>query len=195
MDIGIPSVKMFPCVGKSYHEAGYTGRKLLILGESEYEWNPDALQPEIATWLITANANGGLKNPFYTKIYHSFSNEPKWQSLEHFADFWNSITFYNYIQEKVGTTPRQRPNLEMWPKWRDTFELVLEKLNPDRVLVLGRALWDNLTALGLIRNDANNETFFLNGKGQSIKVAHIPHPASFGFKPSEWRKITFGLLS
>ena len=195
MDLGISTVKMFPWVGKSYNDAGYRGRKLLILGESEYEWHPEALQPEIATWLITANANGGLRNPFYTKIYNSFSDEPKRQSLEHFAEFWNSVAFYNYIQEKVGTTPRQRPTWEMWPRWRDTFLLVLEKLKPNRVLVLGRALWNNLNALGLIGNGMNNEAFFSIGDGKSIKVAHIPHPASFGFKPSEWKKITLTLLS
>jgi len=194
MDIGIPDVKMFPWIGKGYNETGYKGRKLLILGESEYEWKPDALQSEIATWLITANTNGGLKNPFYTKIYNSFSDELKWQSLEHFADYWNSVAFYNYIQEKVGATPRQRPTLEMWPRWRDTFVLVLEKLNPDRVLVLGRGLWDNLNALGLVGNAVDNTTFFSIGENKSIKVAHIPHPASFGFKPTEWRIVTRNLL-
>jgi hypothetical protein len=194
MDIGIPEVKMLPWVGKNYNETGYKGRRLLILGESEYEWNPEALQPEIATWLITANANGGLKNPFYTKIYHSFSDEPKWQSLEHFADFWNSVSFYNYIQEKVGTIPRQRPTLEMWPRWRSTFLLVLEKLSPDRVLVLGRDLWGNLNALGLISSGVNNETSFSIGETTLIKAAHVPHPASFGFKPANWKNITSDLL-
>jgi hypothetical protein len=193
MDIGIPEVKMCPWVGKNYNDAGYKGRRLLILGESEYEWEPGALKPEIATWLITANAKGGLKNPFYTKIYNSFSEEPKWQSLDHFADFWNSVTFYNYIQEKVGETPRQRPTLDMWPRWRSTFVLVLEKLSPDRVLVLGRGLWNNLSALGLI-NAVNKDAFFLVGENKSIKVASIPHPASFGFKPSEWRTVTRDLL-
>ncbi len=163
------------------------------LGESEYEWKPGALQPEIATWLITANTNGGLRNPFFTKIYNAFSDEPKWESLVHFADFWNAVSFYNYIQEKVGETPRQRPTPEMWPRWRSTFVLVLEKLNPDRVLVLGRGLWNNLNALGLI-NAAPNEAFFLVVENKSVKVAHIPHPASFGFKPAEWRILTRDLL-
>jgi hypothetical protein len=196
MDIGVPEVKMFPWVGANYSGTGYRGRKLLILGESEYEWEKDALKSEVATELIRANVGGSLKNPFYTKIYNALSDEAKGQSFERFADFWHSIAFYNYIQEKVGTAPRERPTKEMWPRWKSTFLLVLEKLNPDRVLVLGRELWSNLNELGLIRNGAaTNEAFFSVGEAKSIKVARIPHPASFGFKPSDWRKATFELLS
>ena len=194
MDIGVSDVRMFPWVGANYAESGFRGRKLLILGESEYEWTIGALQPEIATWLITANANGSKKHRFYTKIYHVFSEEPKWQSLEHFADFWQSVCFYNYIQEKVGTAPRQRPLPEMWPRWKDVFLSVVGKLNPDRILVLGKKLWSSLDDLGLVQIENDGEAWHLKSETTLIKIAYIHHPSSPCFRPASWRQIVANLL-
>jgi hypothetical protein len=185
---------MYPWVGADYQTIGYRGRRLLILGESEYEWEKDALVPEIATWLIAANVKGTLRNPFYTKIYNAFSDEPKAKSLPQFAAFWNSVAFYNYIQEKVGPTPRLRPTPEMWPRWRPVFLQVLNCLRPDRVLILGRALQWNLKGLGLLEESDGPNQCRIVGGGLNIKAAYIPHPASFGFKPASWRPVTCSLL-
>jgi hypothetical protein len=186
---------MRPWIGPSYGGSGYRGRKVLVLGESEYEWKSGVLTSEIATTLITDNIRGDYSNPFYTKIYHVFSEEPKWKSFARFGEFWNSVAFYNYIQEKVGTTPRQRPTPEMWPRWQGTFLSVIETLAPDRILVLGLELWQNLQWLKIIERSPEKEgEFRLIAKTLTIKAAHIPHPASFGFKPDEWRAATGDLL-
>jgi hypothetical protein len=186
MDLGIPEVKFFPWVGGQYNESGYRNRKLLILGESEYQRPPYVLEPELVSMLIRGN-----KFRFYTKVYHSISDV----ALEDTQTFWNAVAFYNYVQEAVGTGPRQRPTPDMWAKSKLTLLLVLEKLSPDRVLVLGSGLWWNLCALDLIEDKTVNEgCFYLRAGAQFIKTAHMLHPASFGFKPVEWRNTTSNLL-
>ncbi len=187
MDLGIPEVKFFPWVGSRYCRTGYRGKKLLILGESEYQRPGSNLEPELVSTLITDN-----KFRFYKKVYRSISDGVEEDSQM----FWNSVAFYNYVQEAVGTAPRQRPSHEMWTNSAVPFRLVLNKLDPDRVLVLGCALWANLQSLGLIAVDSTlKDSFYLSTNHKRIKAVHIRHPSSWGFKPATWRSIAASLLT
>ncbi len=186
MDLSIPEVKFFPWVGSEY-ESGYRNRKFLILGESEYQRPGYQLEPDLVTLLIK-----GEKYRFYRKVYRSISDGMN----EDFVAFWKSVAFYNFVQEAVGTGPRQRPSSEMWVRSEAPFRLVLKRLAPDRVLVLGQALWCKLWALGLMSSKGSNESgFFLTCDGREVKTACIRHPASWGFKPANWRRVASELLA
>jgi hypothetical protein len=187
MDLHIPEVKFFPWVGDNY-KAGYRNKRLLILGESMYERPEYTMENDLSSLLI----KGDKKFRFYNKIYHSISDG----IMEDFKAFWNSVAFYNYIQEIVGTGPRQRPSPEMWKNSEGTFRLVLGVLKPDCVLVLGRALWWNLYDLKLIVDDsAKKGSSYLLPDSARIGAACIRHPSSWGFKPAAWRSIACTLLT
>ena len=179
-----PEVKFPPWIGGAYKE-GYRNRKLLILGESAYQVPGSTLVPNYVTLLIKEEKS------FYRKVYRSVSDGTK----EDFITFWSAVAFYNFVQESVGTGPRQRPSREMWVRSEVPFRLVLGELEPDRVLVLGQMLWCKLWALGLMAPaELGAKDFFLSCDGKKIKTMCIRHPASWGFKPTDWRKVVAKLL-
>jgi len=50
------------------------------------------------------------------------------------------------VQELVGERPRQSPTPDMWKRSKDAYYQVLQDLEPDLVVVLGRQLAKNLPA-------------------------------------------------
>jgi len=185
MNLEIPEVKFFPWVGNAY-EDGYRDRKFLILGESEYQRPGYTLESDLVSLLIA-----GGKHRFYRKVYRSISNE----SIEHFDSFWKSVAFYNFVQVAVGTGPRQRPSKEMWRVSETPFRLVLSRLKPDRILVLGQELWCNLWNLGIMSEESEGSSrFFLTCEERRVRTACIRHPASWGFRPAAWRNVVSDLL-
>jgi ABC-type Fe3+-hydroxamate transport system substrate-binding protein len=62
-------------------------------------------------------------------------------------EFWDSVAFYNYVQEYAGESPDGTVTDEMWSKAKEPFLEVLEELKPDALLVLGKKLSKNLPAL------------------------------------------------
>ena len=90
------------------------------------------------------------------------------------AEFWNSVAFYNYIQEVVGENPRDRPTDAMWEQAKQPFLQVIESLSPDIVVILGGHLSHYISQI----KDQCPTTYF----------CHWYHPSSFGhFKKHEAR--------
>jgi hypothetical protein len=177
--------------GASYKSDGFRGKRLLILGESAYgsrTWTQDE-----QNGFILANLTGTESHSFYTKVYHSFSDVPKRVSMKQFREFWDSIAFYNYIQETVGPRPKYRPEIEMWVRWKEPCVAIIGSISPNRILVLGRQLWRTLHDLKLLRTHDDTTSDFI-AENATVKCSHIPHPASVGFRPSDWRALTSQLM-
>lgn len=101
--------------------------------------------------------------------------------------FWNTVAFYNYITEIVGDGPRCRPSSEMWGNAEKPFEEVIDVLAPNRIVVVGKTLWDNMTSIGhagcdLFAGESRRETWvFVTPSGTSVLATWTYHPAYPGF--------------
>lgn len=124
--VRIKGVYFSPCVGSKYRESEL---KLLILGESHYGKGGAEDLSE-----ITVAAVGDGKHRFFVSVRRLFDGG---------EDFWEEVAFYNYVQELAGCEPRQRPTEKMWACSHAAFGLVLKKLQPDRILVVGKTTWLN----------------------------------------------------
>jgi uracil-DNA glycosylase len=124
------------------------------------------------------------------------------------ADFWNRVAFYNYLQEFAGTRAGHRPKAKQWEDEThfDAFQKVIDALKPDRILVLGKATWQNMPGapkLGFRVPDPEPrlrvaEAFGRVSKGESIScwyhrsdggralAAPIYHPAHRKFDWKAW---------
>ena len=147
--------------------------KVLILGESHYERegsDRDTFTQEvIRSWAV--GEHGTRK--FFTTIAKVLSgNLDKHMTKDEKAEFWNRVTFYNYIQEVVGKEPRDRPTETMWERAEQPFLQVIESLSPDIVVVLGGHLSHYI-------NRVKNQC-------PAVYFCHWYHPSSFGhFKKHE----------
>jgi hypothetical protein len=107
-------------------------------------------------------------------------------------EFWNSVAYYNYIQEFVGDSPRQSHPYELWPRYEPAFAEVLSRLKPQLVLVIGRLNWGNIPDLtgweGHKLEDAPEpkyaDTWWYSVGGRQTALAfHIKHPsAGYNFR-------------
>jgi len=189
-----------PWIGYNYENGGNFGRRILLLGESIYskvhinaprEETKEHLRHVIQKIAVDGN------DRFYAKVRnlvlrgngHSvdgFGSKKKRQ------DFWDSVAFYNYIQEFVGTEPRDRPKPHLWKESEAGFWEIVETLKPDVCLVLGEELWAKLPkkndsrkiTVDCFKDNASNISFRSIGEsGHKTLCAHTPHPAyPRGFK-------------
>lgn len=164
--------------GDDYRTSGLNGVRVLILGESHYG-NPEELAPTF-TQGVVRSLGIESRHRFFTAAAKLLLNSPAGVPLtdSERARFWQRVAFYNYIQEFVGTTPRTRPTKKMWQQAGNCLPAVVSELNPQLMLVLGKALASWLPELPA-----------------SLKVCRVPHPASFGFQLGKWQLDVQGALA
>ena len=185
---------MEPWIGSKYLSSPFNGTRLLILGESEYEWKPGCLTSNVATELISQVAEGMWTNKFYSNIFRVLTGIRRTQAAAGvYRDFWHSVSFYNFVQEAVGPAPRYRPSEAMWQNGLPYFETVLAELSPRVILVLGKQLWWNLVQLAVVNDAANGNQ--LISVGSSVALAtYICHPSSSRYSYAVWRPSVEKLL-
>ena len=181
-----------PWVGENFSEGGLWSKKMLILGESHYQWDKDiSLTKNLTIQCVREQIDGVSTKAFWTNIVIALRNIRP--SLEDKYRFWHSVAFYNYIQCNVGFGPRVRPSDEMWEKSREPFFEVLNELQPNCIIVLGYQLWDYLPCKGeqgpVIDGAPRKETWLYPVNGNTHALAYnIKHPSA-GF--SGWSQYPF----
>jgi hypothetical protein len=125
-----------PWIGKRYGKAPY-GFKLLVLGESHYRW-PDHPEDETTITRVALEENWD-----HHRFFLSLEKLIPLPQGRHGLRGWDTVAFYNYVQEFVGDRPRDRPTDEMWSSVLtvSAFSEVLEICKPDRILVVGKTTW------------------------------------------------------
>ena len=193
------TIRFKPYVGKNYHSQNF---KVLVLGESHYLNDTDFkdfLNNEKRIELITQNVlsdylhyketgEGFQKwmNTF-TRFANLYTN--KTLSSAEVLEFWNSISFYNYVQSPMHAA-RQSPAGEDFLKSMDAFKQVVEELQPDFVFFWGYRLWNNFP-----------KEYYHGVEGESRKMHYLklnrnipfmvnPHPSSSSFNKSLTQDIT-----
>lgn len=97
--------------------------------------------------------------------------------------FWQSIAFYNFIQEPVGEVARQEsPTPEMWQRAVEPFRSVIADLEPQGIVVLGKRLWRHLpqpvkTITKTVDDAESLAVRVYEEKGHRALAGHVTHPA------------------
>jgi len=185
-----------PWKGSKYESNKLFEKRVLVLGESHYEWDKKIpLYSDLTIDCIKEQIEGDYTKQFWTNIAITFLN--KSPELQDKKEFWDSVAFYNYVQECVGSGPRIRPTNEMWRKSEQGFAEVLAELLPQVVIVLGYELWENLPKLGgyngpeiigpeIIEFKQKTDTWrYPLSNGETCLAYAIRHP-SYGFSGTYW---------
>lgn len=173
------SPKFEPWIGEKYTTKGIEGGvRLLILGESHYGTPGD--DDASFTQQVVENHGKEKRHAFFTKTAKLVLGMGKGEYLqdEKRRQFWDSVAFYNYIQEYAGETPDGDVTNEMWERAKEPFLDVIEQLNPDALLVLGKQLGSNLPDL---------EEF-------DFEMCVVTHPSSSRFSYTDWKSEVQGML-
>jgi hypothetical protein len=162
---------------------------LMILGESPYRDRP--LTPEFTTQVVQ-DAMGGSGDPslnFFAKTVGSFFGGR--QNIECRRDFLRTVAFYNFIQDPQPG-PKVRPFREVWTRAIPAFTEVLQKLEPQFVLVLARDLWNQISTIpkspSIRVSDGKTSTgrfYELPSRTLSFFFP-INHPSSVGWSYKNW---------
>ena len=134
--------------------------------------------PDFATQLILKSQMESGTCKFYSNIFRVLTGVRRTQAAAGvYHDFWHSVSFYNFVQQAVGPSPRYRPTETMWKDGLPYFETVFTELSPHAVLVLGKQLWWNLTELAVVHEAANGNHFVSIGSSTAL-ATYICHPSS-----------------
>lgn len=181
------NVRFHPRIGGNYTQGIY-GKKVLVLGESIYccvKCNtPEVCKNQIKD-IVKKQLDGEEKNPFYTlipKLYIGDINKPF--QIEEKIEFWNKVSFYEFIQTSVGIADRVRPTLEMWNDAVNPFFEILDILEPQVVLITGKELSNYVVRLFEERKKVfdSEKSFLIHNevlyKNRNIDLVCIYHPSS-----------------
>jgi hypothetical protein len=165
------SPKFEPWVGEKYATKGFKGGvRLLVLGESHYGIPGD--DDASFTQQVVKDHGKENRHAFFTKTAKLVLGMGTGEYLhdEDRRQFWDSVAFYNYVQEYAGERPDGNVTSEMWEKAKEPFLEVVEQLEPDALLVLGKQLGDHLPDLGEF----------------DFETCVVTHPSSSRFSYSDW---------
>jgi hypothetical protein len=174
-----------PWVGADYAK-GLNDQRLLVLGESHYSEDARNAYPNL-TRDIVQRVVGGERFPFFTKLGGVIQ-----ASTDSSTFSWQSVLFYNFVQQLVGAHARDRPTEAMWANGFEAFGGVLAQYQPSAVLVAGVGTWS-----GLSRYFPSDAQSHATASGEHVRAweltglppiaaTWIDHPASFGFRAEEW---------
>ena len=208
-----------PYVGEDY-QMGYSGKKLLILGESHY-----CHKIEDATTLCgkeeecqqlpeCRNDTNKVINSFldykrgvgqganWMRTYTRFTNIflGGQASKEELLDFWECIMFYNYVQAATEG-PRISPTEQDFEQSQTAFFEVLEEYKPDLIIVWGARLEGKLPQKNKTLSDfeifdtPGHIIHYYEVAGKKIPAYAIYHPSSssFSYKYHEYLQEAFRL--
>ena len=129
----------------------YATTRLLLLGESAYSWKtngkikhppPEHCKEQVDR--VVDDFRGCCSSSgFMPKLSRALTNkrEPTREELR-FA--WDRVAFANYVPCTVGLGPRTRPTEEMWATASKRFPELLKEVQPKRIIVLGKTMWNNM---------------------------------------------------
>lgn len=194
-------IRFRPWVGRDYGRQSRWGQAVLILGESHYD-ESYAQGDRLTEFVVRGHVERrGKQYAFWTKIGRTFVG-PSYGDFESRSAFWNSVAFYNYVQDFVGTAARQRPTPQHFRSSWAPFGSVLADLRPDVVVALGFGLWRAMgpllpprrpLGLDLPNGDAGRFTVLPQAQPGAGVFGYLKHPST-GYRPADWRPVASGLL-
>ena len=204
-----------PFVGMDYANGGIFGKRIMILGESHYcdesctDCGDCQLHRECMNFTQQVlddylNENKERQNWMRTflKFERSLVGEETNQAMR--LKIWNSVIFFNYLQAAMGG-PREAGAAEQYHQAGKAFFEVIEKYQPEYVIVWGKRLWNNLPG-GHWRQEQVSDVhwvdcndmevegtwvpngFYMMPGGKHVKALVVNHP-SVGYSWDYWYKV------
>lgn len=191
-------VRFLPWVGESF-EAGYIGSKILVIGDSHYGKAPGK-ERNFTRDVLFKHLSGEQRISFFTNIARAISGEPN-EDLDQDI-FWNSVAFYNYVQEAVEEA-RVRPSMEQGINAQEAFDEIINTLQPDKIIMLGNFVWDMTPSTGhegdpvcAAATDKKMLTWYYpTNAGKIIPSGKMEHPSSGGFSGDAWHPVVKRFLN
>jgi len=185
LDLSLPSLDWCRVRGQHF------GCRVLLLGESHYGEQLPEDESGFTRDIVVRLALSRKPHPFFSKIGRLVGGVPL-KTEEGRKTFWNSVAFYNYVQELAGTGPRQRPTDAMWEAGGVPFAEVLERLRPHCLLIFGKQLAYRMTkpralfTLGRLDGEEVKARAQLLQDGTEVVGLTVTHPSSGQFKYAHW---------
>jgi len=175
-----------PWIGKNYETGGNFGKRVMVLGHSHYlENKSDATSNdtiEVVKTFLNPDRDFETWMPTFTKFERAVFN--KELNQEEKEQFWQSIVFYNYMQEALSG-PRNEFDYELYTKYFDPFIEVLEANQPDIIIVWGNEFFTALPEgngkagipLYIDNIPYNKSWIYILSNGHQVKLYAIKHPS------------------
>ena len=194
-----------PFVGKDYASGGIFGKRIMILGESHYcdvgcedcgdcTLHRDCMsftQHVLGDYLDENTKRQNWMRTFL-KFERSLVGEMTDQAMR--LKIWNSVVFFNYLQVAMGG-PREAGTAAQDQQAGKAFFEVLEKYQPEYVILWGQRLWDNTPGERwqdgeVIAIDGRSVAtgFYLLNNGKKVKTLAVNHP-SVGYSWDYWHQV------
>ena len=168
-----------PWIGTAFQK----GSGLLVLSESAYTWpggGPKRDHPTVntvQTWSICEDKwnHPGRGNGVYARVLTRTLCQKSWPSQAERTAAWNDIAYSIYVQ-RVLDGPKDRPKSEDISGSEQAFLELLELVQPSRVVVTGKTVWDLMPFFDA--NGAGENGAYKLTSGQLAWAIGVPHPQS-----------------
>ncbi len=185
--------------------------KLLIIGESHYydEDDQEDQKDEIefdnydsvvdehsfTKDIITGYLDGSFNISFYRNIGLLFNPNDRFE-------IWREAAFVNLIQTALSSSKSQ-PSNEHIKLAKENFFPILDRLDPDKILVCSRRMWNNWLPdesprgkyiTPIEANGKKSTIWEYSLKNKICRAMGINHPSKY-FSYNEWRPIVKSFLS
>ncbi|MDZ4675400.1 MAG: hypothetical protein SGI84_13160 [Gemmatimonadota bacterium] len=134
-----------PWVGESFGAATELGSKrLLLVGESHYLYADEMRYdtPDLTRGVVDDIRTGRQSYPFFTKIRGLVTAAGGLPELS-LQEFWDSVAFINFVPHSL-VERGDRPSEELWQAASDRFVPGVLDVEPHRVLVVAKGVWDRI---------------------------------------------------
>jgi len=191
-----------PFIGKYYANGGIFDKRIMILGESHYcdEECADCgdcrlhrecmgfTQHVLGDYLDEKKERQNWMRTFL-KFERSLVGKETDQAMR--LKIWNSVIFFNYLQVAMGG-PREAGTSEQYQQAGKAFFEVIEKYNPECIIVWGKRLWNKMPSerwqdgedIVVDGGSITTGSYLLNN-GKKVKAMAVNHP-SVGYSWDYW---------
>jgi hypothetical protein len=182
-----------PWIGEKYGGPCRFGMRLLVLGESHYEYNDQKLTPMFTIECVRKAATECKYDRFWTGIVSAFLGRSP--SRSETAEFWSSVAFYDFVQESVGFGANKPPTPAMFRNAVPAFLEVLTLHRPKVIIVISERLWSWLPSkecghLGptlTVGSEHKDTWWYPIGANEFALASRIHHPSKRGtWDFNEW---------
>lgn len=190
------SIKVHPWVGEYYENPRHVLHKTLILGESNFT-EPSKFNSGLVQECVRDDMSTDRSRERDTTGFCRFSTKIRriiFGSKESVgpAGLWQDVAFYNFVQTLVGGAARMRPTQEMWDESVPAFVEIVTALKPTKILVLGKANWNNL--LAHVEHEAvESYKCLLKIGSDRVAAGYVNHPSS-SLSYSKWQPVAKAFL-
>ena len=173
----------------------FRGLRLLLVGESHYDDEPDQLGSEHIIEVVTDYGVGDLpcKTKLFRNAYAAFTGDHS-TSREGKSQFWKSVSYCNYFQRPMSKSNEQ-PDESDFKESEAPFDALLDYIAPQCFVVMSDRLWrgmkNSCVRIGPIGPLVQDDIFEFRVVKRAVPAIHINHPspAAGVFEPQWWHPV------